>query len=271
MAISLTPLQVGGPRCRVLTVCAPPLGTPAQSPAPGSLLRRDPPSGGVTNSPFHSPPLLSPGQPPELNRSGLQLPRSPALRPAAAPAALQAAVQVQSSCAIVSALSPSQGSPSALPSRFLPSSDPSTHLPPQSAQLRARSEKTAVREDPPPSGGCRRGVAGGCRPDPSTGSRGTRGLTCGAGARSSPPWAGAGGASSRLAAIRSGRPAPDRRARALDGEVSAGPRGSRSRAPPSPAPFLPTRRPPPRLKRQSPVSRAPTPPRARGARWERVL
>lgn len=66
MAISLTPLQVGGPRCRVLTVCAPPLGTPAQSPAPGSLLRRDPPSGGVTNSPFHSPPLLSPGQPPEL-------------------------------------------------------------------------------------------------------------------------------------------------------------------------------------------------------------
>lgn len=134
-----------------------------------------------------------------------------------------------------------------------------------------RTATRPVREDPPPSGGCRRGVAGGCRPDPSTGSRGTRGLTCGAGARSSPPWAGAGGASSRLAAIRSGRPAPDRRARALDGEVSTGPRGSRSRAPPSPAPFLPTRRPPPRLKRQSRVSRAPTPPRARGARWERVL
>lgn len=101
-----------------------------------------------------------------------------------------------------------------LPASFLPSSDPSTHPPPTPKPSATRR----VREDPHPgrrlqARGAGGGPGWGLQTRPQGRSGGARGLTCGAGARSSPPWAAAGGASSRLAAIRGGRPAPDRRAR----------------------------------------------------------
>lgn len=100
-----------------------------------------------------------------------------------------------------------------------------------------------------------------CTPDPRTCSR-APGLTCGAGAESSAPWAGAGGASSRPRSLVAGARAGTE-VRAGHAEARAEP----GRAPPPPP--RPTA--PPPLKPQSPVSRAPTPPRPGGARCRRAL